>query len=88
MCMQKKHTEPYTARIPIGKPFEDAIDMFLLPKTNNGNLSGKWNRTDWTRYALAQEIAKRNNGKIPKACKDMLKEFTADLDMQHHVQSV
>jgi len=79
--MKKIHKEKYNARIPIGKPFEEAIDKYLLPRTNKDNLSNKWNRTDWTRYALAKEIAKGNNGKIPKACKDMLKDFTPDLHM-------
>lgn len=81
MYMKKIHNEKPKRGVVLGKPFDDAIEKYLLPKTNTGNLSNKWNRTDWTRYALAQEIARRNNGKIPKACKDMLKEFTADLDL-------
>ena len=79
--MNKIHNEKPKRGVVLGKPFDDAIEKYLLPKTNTNNLSNKWNRTDWTRYALAQEIAKRNNGKIPKACKDMLKEFTPDLDV-------
>lgn len=81
MYMKKIHNEKPKRGVVLGKPFDDAIEKYLLPKTNTNNLSNKWNRTDWTRYALAQEIARRNNGKIPKACKDMLKEFTADLDV-------
>jgi hypothetical protein len=81
MYMKKIHNDKPKRGVVLGKPFDDAIEKYLLPKTNTNNLSNKWNRTDWTRYALAQEIARRNNGKIPKACKDMLKEFTADLDV-------
>ena len=79
--MKKIHTKKPARGIVVGAPFDEAIEKYLLPKTNKGNLSNKWNRTDWARYALAQEISRRNNGKIPKDCKDLLKEFIPDLDV-------
>lgn len=79
--MKRKHISPPQKRIAIGVPFERAIEKYLLPKTNNGNLSDKWDFTDWTRYALAHEISRRNGGVIPKECKDMLPEFIPDLDL-------
>lgn len=79
--MKKIHREKAISRIQIGKPFEDAIEKILLPKTNKGNLSKKWNPTDWVRYALAKEIALRNKGEVPKNCKDLLKDFVPDLDL-------
>jgi len=79
--MKKIHAQAPTKRIAIGKPFEKAIEKYLLPKTNTGNLSSNWDYTKWVRYSLAQQIAKRNGGKIPKACKDMLSEFIPDLEI-------
>lgn len=79
--MKKIHDVKPARGIVVGAPFDEAIKKYLLPKTNKGNLSKKWNRTDWTRYALAQEIARRNNGKIPQNCKDLLKEFIPDLNL-------
>lgn len=79
--MRKIHSQTPRKRIEIGVPFERAIEKFLLPKTNTGNLSTNWDFTDWVRYALAQQIAKRNNGMIPKECKDMLPDFIPDLEL-------
>ena len=79
--MKRIHSKPAKKRIEIGAPFEDAITKYLLPKTNTGNLSFQWSVTDWVRYSLAHEIAKRNGGVIPKACKDMLPEFIPDIDL-------
>jgi hypothetical protein len=79
--MKKIHAQSPKKRITIGLPFETAIEKYLLPKTNNGNLSHAWNYTDWARYSLAQQIAKHNKGMIPKECKDMLPEFIPDIDL-------
>ena len=79
--MKRIHNKIPQKRIAIGKPFEDAIEKYLIPKTNIGNLPNSWDFTDWTRYALAHEIARRNGGVIPKECKDMLPEFIPDLDL-------
>lgn len=79
--MKKIHIKKPLRGVVLGAPFDEAIEKYLLPKTNRGNLSNNWNRTDWTRYALAQEIARRNGGVIPKSCKDLLKEFVPDLDL-------
>lgn len=79
--MKKIHKDKPQKRIAIGVPFERAIEKYLLPKTNTGNLSVKWNETDWTRWALAQQIAKRNGGKIPKDCAALLPEYIPDLDL-------
>lgn len=81
MYMKKKHQIPPRKRIEIGVPFEKAIEKYLIPKTNTGNLSSKWNYTDWIRYSLAREIARRNGGKIPKDCMDILPEFISDIDL-------
>lgn len=81
MYMKKIHIEKAERGVVVGAPFDRAIKKYLLPKTNKGNFSNKWNRTDWVRYVLAKEIALRNNGVIPKECKDMLKEFTPDFDV-------
>lgn len=81
MYMKKIHIEKPERGVVLGAPFDKAIVKYLLSKTNTGNLSNRWNRTDWVRYAVAQEIARRNNGKIPRDCLDMLKEFSADLNM-------
>jgi len=79
--MKKVHEKSPIKRIEIGLPFEDAIRKYLLLRTNTGGLSADWNATDWTRYALAREIARRNGGRVPKACKDMLPEFIPDLEL-------
>jgi hypothetical protein len=79
--MKKVHANSPIKRIEIGRPFEDAIRKYLLPRTNTGNLSTDWNTTDWVRYSLAQEIARRNGGQVPKSCKDMLKGFVPDLEL-------
>jgi hypothetical protein len=77
--MKKIHETPPQKRIAIGVPFEKAISEYLLPKTNTGNILN--NYTDWVRYSLAQQIAKRNGGKVPKDCIDMLPELIPDLDL-------
>lgn len=79
--MKKIHDEAPERGVVLGAPFDRAIRQILIPKTNKGNLSNKWNKTDWVRYCVAQEIARRNGGKIPLECKVMLKEFIPDLDV-------
>lgn len=79
--MKKIHNKSPKKRIALGVPFEEAIEKFLLPKTNNGNLSDEWNVTDWVRYSVAQQISRHNNGKIPKSCMDMLKKFVSDVEL-------
>lgn len=79
--MKKLFTEQPKKRIEIGRPFEAAIKKYLLPKTNTDNLTADWDYTDWTRWSLAVQIAKRNDGKIPQDCMDLLPEFAKDLDI-------
>jgi len=79
--MKKIHAIQPRKRIEIGAPFEDAVNRYLIPKTNKENLSPNWSVTDWVRYSLAQQIAKRNNGKIPKECLDMLPKFIPDMEL-------
>lgn len=79
--MRKIFQQKPKSRIQIGCPFEEAIKKYLLPATNADNLSKDWTETDWTRWSLAAQIAKRNNGKIPKDCLDLLPEFIPDLDL-------
>jgi hypothetical protein len=66
-------------RIEIGDPFAKLLDELLVP-ANTGNLSDDWNRTDLTRYAIA-ELYKRTGRPLPKNCLSLLPRFYMDLDV-------
>lgn len=80
--MRRIH-ETKSARIEIGKPFEDLLDQ-LLEATNKNNLSYNWNLTDMTRYAVA-ELWKRTGKPLPLEAAKILKRYDADLDGVHSV---
>ena len=69
----------HTPRIEIGNPFAELLDN-LLGSTNTNNLSNDWNRTDMTRYAIA-ELYKRTGKQLPKECVSLLPRFYSDLDV-------
>jgi hypothetical protein len=78
--MKRIHNQK-SARIEIGKPFEEVLHE-LLKSTNTNNLSNNWNITDMTRYAVA-ELWKRTGKPLPLDAAKLLKKYYTDLDGVH-----